>query len=78
MGAILLALTVILSIMMIRSPGTIDVPLFLNWQEVVYQDGLIAGYTKVIDHYLADYPPLSYAILYCARAFGEAMQTSLK
>ncbi len=73
LGAMLLALTVILSIMMIRSPGTIDVPLFLDWTEVVYQDGLIAGYTKVIDHYRADYPPLSYAILYCARAFGEAM-----
>jgi hypothetical protein len=38
MGVLLVALTVILSLM-IHSPGTGDVPLFLNWMEVVYQNG---------------------------------------
>jgi hypothetical protein len=77
LGPIALALTVILSIMMIRSPGTPDVSLyFLNWTEVVYQNGLIAGYSMIINGLHADYPPLSYALLYCARALGDAIGIS--
>jgi hypothetical protein len=65
MGVLLLALTVILSLMMIHSPGTGDVPLFLNWTEVVYQNGLVGGYSKVVSENLmtTPYPPLSFAIL---------------
>ena len=81
MGLLLLVLTVILSLIMIHSPGTDDVAAFLYWTEVVYQNGLAAGYTKVIDdpiigdlHYF--YPPLSFAILYIARAFGNAVALS--
>jgi hypothetical protein len=76
MGVLLLVLTVILSLMMIHSPGTSDVPLFLNWMEVVYQNGLVSGYSKVMSGLRADYPPLSYAILYMARAFGNAVGLS--
>jgi hypothetical protein len=75
-GMVLLALTVILSLMMIHSPGTDDVPLFLNWMEVVYQNGLVGGYSKVISGLGADYPPVSYVILYMARAFGNAVGLS--
>ena len=38
-GVLLLVLTVILSLMMVHSPGTVDVSTFLNWTEVVYQNG---------------------------------------
>jgi hypothetical protein len=56
----LLVLTVILSLMIVRSPGTSDVTdFFLNWTEAVYQNGLVDGYSKVAD----GYPPLSFAIL---------------
>jgi hypothetical protein len=72
MGMLLLALTVILSLIMIHSPGTSDVSLFLDWTEVAYQNGLVAGYSKVI----SGYPPLSFAILYIARAFGNAVGLS--
>jgi hypothetical protein len=72
MGVLLLVLTVILSLMMIRSPGTGDVTVFLKWTEAVYQDGLVAGYSKVGSLY----PPLSFAILYIARSFGNAVGLS--
>src|SRR4051794_30540713 len=65
-GALLLVLTVILSIMMIKSPGTGDVQIVLNWTDILYQNGLINGYSKI-----TEYPPISHAILYLARAFGE-------
>jgi hypothetical protein len=77
MGVLLLVLTVILSLIMIHSPGTSDVPtFFLNWMEVVYQNGLIDGYSKVISGLHADYPPLSYLILYMAHAFGDTVGLS--
>jgi len=72
MGALLLMLTVILSLMMVRSPGTGDVASFLGWTEAVYQNGLVDGYSKVAD----GYPPLSFTILYVARAFGNAVGLS--
>ncbi len=62
MGALLLILTVILSLMMVRSPGTVDVTYFLNWTEAVYQNGLVDCYSKIAD----GYPPLSFVILYVA------------
>jgi hypothetical protein len=65
-------LTVILSLMMVRSPGTVDVTYFLNWTEAVYQNGLVDGYSKIAD----GYPPLSFVILYVARAFGNAVGLS--
>ena len=65
MGALLLMLTAILSLIMIHSPGTGDVLLFLNWMEIVYQNGLVGGYSKVVSENLmtTPYPPLSFAIL---------------
>jgi hypothetical protein len=76
MGALLLMLTAILSLIMIHSPGTGDVSSALNWTEVVYQNGLVAGYSKVVSSPDGDYPPVSYAILYMARAFGTAVGLS--
>jgi hypothetical protein len=77
MGVLLLLLTVILSFMMIHSPGTGDVTTFLYWAEIVYQDGLVAGYSKVVSlHANYFYPPLSVMILYVARAFGNAAELS--
>jgi len=45
---------------MINSPRKGDVPQFLDWMEVVYQNGLVGGYSKIISD--ADYPPVNYAI----------------
>ena len=73
-GVLLLVLTVILSLMMVHSPGTVDVSTFLNWTEVVYQNGVVDGYSKLI--YASEYPPISYAILYIARAFGNMVGLS--
>ncbi len=77
MGVLLLVVTVILSVMMIHSPGTDDVTFFLDWTEVVYQNGLVAGYSKVISGlHSNEYPPVSFAILYIARAFGNGVGVS--
>jgi hypothetical protein len=76
MGVLLLVLTVILSLMMIRSRGTVDVTTFLYWTEIVYQNGLVAGYSKIISDLHFFYPPLSATILYIARAFGNAVGLS--
>src|SRR5438874_1484036 len=63
--------------MMIRSPGTGDVTTFLYWMELVYQDGLVAGYSKVVSlHVNYFYPALSVAILYIARVFGNTVALS--
>jgi hypothetical protein len=75
MGVLLLMLTVIVSLMLVRSPGTVDVTTFLNWTEVVYENGLVAGYSKVVSVW-SEYPPISFAILYIARAFGNTMGLS--
>jgi hypothetical protein len=75
MGVLLLMLTVIFSLMLVRSPGTVDVTTFLNWTEVVYENGLVAGYSKVVSVW-SEYPPISFAILYIARAFGNTMGLS--
>ena len=75
MGVLLLVVTVILSVMMIHSPGTDDVTFFLDWTEVVYQNGLVAGYSKVVSVW-SEYPPISFAILYIARAFCNTMGLS--
>ena len=43
----------------------------------MYQDGLVAGYSKIISlHANYFYPPLSVTILYVARAFGNAAELS--
>ena len=76
MGILLLALTVFLSLMMIHSPGTSDVPDFsLKWMEVVYRNGLVDGYS-IISGLDGDYPPVTFAILYVARDFGSAVGLS--
>jgi hypothetical protein len=41
--------------------------------EIVYQNGLIGGYSKVISSLHGDYPPVSYAILYIARTSSNAV-----
>src|SRR3954453_10268100 len=76
MGALLLVLTVILSIMMVKSPGTGDVQIVLNWTDILYQNGLINGYSKIISDLHTEYPPISHAILYLARAFGNTVGLS--
>jgi hypothetical protein len=76
MGALLLGFTVILSLMMIHSPGTSDVSWFVKWTDVLYQNGLVAGYSKVISDFHGDYPPISLAILYIVRVFGDAVGLS--
>lgn len=76
MGILLLVLTVILSFIMIRSPGTEDVTTFLYWTEIVYRNGLVAGYSKIISELYFFYPPLSVTILYITRSFGNTLGLS--
>jgi hypothetical protein len=47
-GGLLFVLTVTLSLMMIRAPGTTDVWTFRDWMGTVYQNGLAAGYSKIV------------------------------
>jgi len=48
---------------------------FLYWTEIVYQNGLFAGYSKIVSlHANYFYPPLGIAILYFARALGNAVE----
>jgi hypothetical protein len=76
MGALLLGFTVILSFIMLHSPGTSDVSWFVKWTDVLYQNGLVVGYSKVISDFHGDYPPISQAILYIVRVFGDAVGLS--
>jgi hypothetical protein len=76
MGLVLLLLTVTLSLMMLRSPGTSDVSIVLNWADILYQNGLIRGYSEVISDLHTEYPPISHAMLYIARALGDTVGLS--
>jgi hypothetical protein len=75
-GGLLFVLTVVLSLMMIRSPGTGDVSTWLNWMDTLYQNGLAGGYSKIAlsGYWQAGvvYPPVSFAILYVTRTLGDA------
>jgi hypothetical protein len=77
-GGLLFMLTVILSLTMIRSPGTTDVYIFRNWMNTVYENGLAGGYSNIIlsgpeEGSGRDYPPGSFAVLYVARTLGDAV-----
>ena len=76
MGLVLLLLTVTLSLMMLRSPGTSDVSTVLNWADILYQNGLIRGYSEVISDLHTEYPPISHTMLYIARALGDTVGLS--
>jgi hypothetical protein len=77
-GMLLFALTVILSVAMLHSPGTYDVLTYLKWADAVYGRDFVAGYAEV----KSEYPPGAFAILYAARGVadlaGVAQVTSLK
>jgi uncharacterized membrane protein len=82
-GALLLAVTLLLTLLLLPSPGTGDVGIFLVWMRVVHEQGLLDGYASVVANFprglvegLAttgggEYPPLAYVILYAARHLGE-------
>jgi hypothetical protein len=75
-GILLFILTITLSVMMIRAPGTSDVWVWRDWMNTVYQDGLVQGYSHVIasasgEPSGGDYPPVSFVILYLTRIFGD-------
>jgi hypothetical protein len=75
-GGLLFVLTVVLSLMMIRSPGTSDVSIWRDWMDTVYQNGLAGGYSQIAlsGYWQAGvvYPPISFAILYVTRTLGDA------
>ena len=71
-SVVLLAITVVLSLTMIRSPGTSDVPVFLEEMGAVYRNGLAYGYSADF-RWSGDFPPVGYAILYAAGALGNAV-----
>jgi len=66
-GMLLFALTVILSVAMVPSPGTYDVLTFLKWTDAVYRHDFVAGYAAV----KSEYPPGAFAILYASRGIAD-------
>jgi hypothetical protein len=75
-GILVFILTITFSLMMIRAPGTSDVLVWRDWMNTAYQDGLVQGYSHVIESAFGepgggDYPPVSFAILYLTRIFGD-------
>ena len=74
-AALMLAIAVVLSILLIRAPGTSDVEMFLIWGSLGRQHGIAAGYKVMVDHWPqtvlggdrsaggGEYPPLGFAWL---------------
>jgi len=72
-----------LSLMMTRSPGLTDdrapngaiLSTSHKWSDMLYQNGLVGGYSKIASSEPGVvYPPVSCAILYVARTLGDAVE----
>src|SRR5882724_9732422 len=82
-GGLVFVLTVMLSLMMTRSPGLTDdrapngaiLSTSHKWSDMLYQNGLVGGYSKIASSEPGVvYPPVSCAILYVARTLGDAVE----
>ena len=64
---LLVALAALIGLLFIQSPGTGDVNVWLQWTDNALTHGLIKGYAT--NNYNADYPPLTFVILYSSNRF---------
>ena len=58
--AVVILLEILFALVLVRSPGTTDVPLFLRWIDRILESGLVGAYRG----YDADYPPIFFLILF--------------
>lgn len=81
LGALLLAITVLLSLFLLPASGTSDVGIWLRWSDIVNEQGLVQGYATSVGRFPAneyqyisgggEYPPLAYTILFTMRELSE-------
>src|SRR5690349_19245632 len=84
-NALLLVITLLISLLLLRVPGSPDVPLFVRWMTIVSEQGLVQGYATIVENFprglrdgspvefgSGEYPPVSYVILRIAGGFGAS------
>jgi hypothetical protein len=84
-GALLLAITLLLSLLLSRAPGSPDVPLWIKWMAIVHEKGLVQGYATIVENFprgltdglpsefgSGEYPPLCYLILQVVSRLGAS------
>jgi hypothetical protein len=87
-AALLLAMLMVLALLLVRSAGTEDVPVFLAWSKLAQDHGLVGGYQVMVDRWpettlgrhweLAggEYPPLGFAWLYLVAVLADVIGVS--
>lgn len=71
-GGWLLLLGALLAPVFLAAPGTVDLPIWLEWMGALRVHGLIAGYAAVAP----EYPPLGFALLHATDQLAQATQAS--
>jgi hypothetical protein len=86
--ALVLALLVLCSLILLPSPGTIDVDTFLHWGDEIHRSGFRAGYAAIVSRWEAtflgqdwgqrggEYPPIGIALLGLNAAIADVLQVS--
>jgi hypothetical protein len=87
-AALLLAVAMVLTLLLLWAPGTEDVQTFLRWATLAQEHGLVDGYREMVDrwpetqiqgHYDAgggEYPPLGFAWLYVTATLADVIGVS--
>ena len=68
LAVLLLMAGIVMSLVLLPAPGTVDVPTFLYWGDETRRDGLVAGFAAMVGRFgqgpfASEYPPLGVAIL---------------
>jgi hypothetical protein len=72
--AALAALVVLLAVVFLNAPGSPDMDIWMAWQRRVLRFGLVDGYARQA----ADYPPLSFVLLWLAGKLAEAVGVTMR
>lgn len=85
-AALLLAIMVVLSVLLVRAAGTTDVESFLTWGALGQEHGLVDGYKVMVERWPATimgrsdeggfYPPLGFAWLYLVCGLADTVGIS--
>ena len=79
---------VLCSLILLPSPGTIDVDTFLHWGDEIHRSGFRAGYAAIVSRWEAtflgqdwgqrggEYPPIGFALLGLNAAIADVLQVS--
>lgn len=68
-GAALLLLVTLTAPLFLKAPGTVDLPIWLEWMQALRDHGLIAGYRAPAP----EYPPLAFVMLFAVERAGTAL-----